>query len=73
MRIMEYVMARRWALLESFEITDTAGTPQFEARGHFGSQITLHDRSGQEVASLRKHLLSTRHDVYVGGQLAASV
>ncbi|MBO0830448.1 MAG: hypothetical protein J2P28_01730 [Actinobacteria bacterium] len=51
---MEYVMASRWSLMEQFEITDAAGTPQFEARGHLGSRITLHDRNGQEVAEIRK-------------------
>jgi len=70
---MEYVMASRWSLMERFEITDTAGTPQFEARGHLGSQITLHDSNGQEVADIRKHLLSDTHEVYVGGQRAAQV
>lgn len=70
---MEYVMASRWSLMERFEITDTAGTPQFEARGHIGSRITLHDSYGQEVADIRKHLMTDTHEVYVGGQRAAQV
>jgi uncharacterized protein YxjI len=70
---MEYVMASRWSLMERFEITDAAGAPQFEARGHVGSRITLHDRDGQEVADIRKHLLTDTHEVYVGGQRAAQV
>lgn len=70
---MEYVMSSRWSLLERFEITDTAGTPRFEARGHLGSRITLHDSSGQEVADIRKHLLTDTHEVYVAGQAAARV
>jgi uncharacterized protein YxjI len=70
---MEYVMSSRWSLLERFEITDGAGTPQFEARGHLGSRITLHDTSGQEVADVRKHLMTDTHEVYVGGQRAAQV
>jgi uncharacterized protein YxjI len=65
---MQYVMASKWSLLERFEITDASGAPQFEARGHLGSQITLHDTHGQEVADIRKHLLSDTHEVYVGGQ-----
>jgi len=59
--------------MERFEITDAAGAPQFEARGHLGSRITLHDRDGQEVADIRKHLLTDTHEVYVGGQRAAQV
>ena len=70
---MEYVMASRWSLMERFEITDAAGAPQFEARGHLGSRISLHDRDGQEVADIRKHLLTDTHEVYVGGQRAAQV
>jgi uncharacterized protein YxjI len=70
---MEYVMSSRWSLMERFEITDPAGTPQFEARGHLGSRITLHDYSGQEVADIRKHMLTDTHEVYVGGQRAAQV
>jgi len=70
---MEYVISSRWSLLERFEITDGAGTPQFEARGHLGSQITLHDMSGQEVADIRKHLMTDTHEVYVGGRQAAQV
>jgi uncharacterized protein YxjI len=70
---MEYVMSSRWSLLEHFEITDGVGTPQFEARGHLGSRITLHDTSGREVADIRKHLMTDTHEVYVGGQRAAQV
>ncbi len=70
---MEYVMSSRWSLLERFEITDGAGTPQFEARGHLGSLITLHDSSEQEVAEVRKHLMTDAHEVFVGGQRAAQV
>jgi uncharacterized protein YxjI len=70
---MQYVMASKWSLMERFEITDGSGTPQFEARGHFGSKITLHDYSGREVAEIRKHMMSDKHDIYVGGQYAAEV
>ncbi len=70
---MHYVMSSRWSLMERFEITDTAGIPQFEARGHLGSQITLHDPSGREVADIRKHVFTDTHEVYIAGQRAAEV
>jgi uncharacterized protein YxjI len=70
---MQYVMASKWSLMERFEITDASGAPQFEARGHLGSQITLHDTYGQEVADIRKHMLSDTHEIYVGGQRVARV
>jgi uncharacterized protein YxjI len=59
--------------MERFEITDASGAPQFEARGHLGSKITLHDTSGREVAEIRKHLMSDVHEVYLGGQRAAHI
>ena len=70
---MQYVMSSKWSLMPRFEITDGSGAPQFEARGHLGSQITLHDNYGQEVADIRKHMLSDTHEVYVGGQRVAQV
>jgi uncharacterized protein YxjI len=70
---MEYVMSSRWSLMDRFEITDSSGAPQFEARGHLGSQITLHDNRGQEVADIRKHVFSDTHEVYLNGQRMAQV
>ncbi len=70
---MEYVRSSRWSLMQRFEITDGSGAPQFEARGHLGSQITLHDNSGQEVAEIRKHVFSDTHEVYLNDQQMAQV
>jgi uncharacterized protein YxjI len=70
---MQYVMSSKWSLMERFEITDPSGTPQFEARGHLGSQITLHDNYGREVADIRKHIFTDTHEVYVDGQQVAQV
>lgn len=66
-------MASKWSLMERFEITDGSGTPQFEARGHLGSQITLHDNSGRAVADIRKHVFTDTHEVYLDGQRVAQV
>jgi uncharacterized protein YxjI len=70
---MEYVMSSRWSLMERFEISDGSGAPQFEARGHLGSQITIHDNSGREVANIRKHVFTDTHEVYLDGQRVAQV
>jgi uncharacterized protein YxjI len=70
---MQYVMASKWSLMPKFEITDGSGVPQFEAKGHLGSQITLYDTSGQEAAEIRKHVFSDTHEVFVGGQQVARV
>lgn len=66
-------MSSKWSLMERFEITDGSGAPQFEARGHLGSQITLHDNSGREVADIRKHVFTDTHEVYLDGQRVAQV
>jgi uncharacterized protein YxjI len=66
-------MSSRWSLVERFDITDEAGNAEFEARGHFGAQISLHDRSGQQVATIAKHMFSEVHDVSLGGQKVAEV
>jgi uncharacterized protein YxjI len=70
---MEYVIASKWSLMQRFEITDGSGAPQFEARGHLGAKITLHDLSGREVADIRKHAFTDTHEVYVDGQNVAQV
>jgi uncharacterized protein YxjI len=70
---MEYVISSQWSLMEHFEITDSSGAPEFEARGHLGSQITLHDNQGQVVADIRKHVFSDTHEVYLDGQRMAQV
>lgn len=70
---MRYVMSRQWALLERFEITDEPGAIAFDARGHLGAEITLHDPAGKVVADVRKHVFSDTHDVYLGDQRVAQV
>jgi uncharacterized protein YxjI len=70
---MQLVMSSRWSLMERFEITDESGEPLFEARGHLGSAITVHDAQGREVADIRKHVFSEVHEIYLGGQRVAQV
>jgi uncharacterized protein YxjI len=70
---MEYVMSSRWSLMEHFDITDASGARMFEARGHLGARISLLDGYGQEVAEIRKHMMSDAHEVYLGGQNVARV
>ncbi|HTZ93611.1 MAG TPA: hypothetical protein VMB74_14550 [Streptosporangiaceae bacterium] len=70
---MEYVMSSHWSLMERFDITDASGTPLFEARGHLGARISLLDPRGQEVADIRKHVMTDTHEVYLGGQRVAQV
>jgi len=70
---MRYVMSSRWSLLPRFDITDEAGNVAFEARGHFGAQISLHDPSGQQLATVSKHMFSEVHDVFLGAQKVAEV
>ena len=75
MLTVRYVMSSKWALTERFSITDQTGAPAFEVHGNFGltKQISFRNQSGQEVALLKKHLMTDRYDITVGGQHAAEV
>jgi uncharacterized protein YxjI len=70
---MEFLMSRQWSVMERFDITDPQGALAFEARGHLGAAITLHDASGRQAAAVTKHVFSEVHEVEVGGQRVAQV
>lgn len=72
---MRYVMESHWSLLPHFSITDETGNPVLEARGHFGvhHEVTFVDGSGREVAKLKKHLMTNRYNVEVGGSHVAEI
>jgi uncharacterized protein YxjI len=72
---MRYVMSSKWAFTEHFVITDDAGNPRFDVRGNLGltQRLSFRDQSGQELAEISKHLMTTRHDILLGGQRVAEV
>jgi uncharacterized protein YxjI len=72
---MQYLMSSKWALTERFEITDQMGTPVFEVHGNFGlhKEVIFRTPSGQELAKLKKHVMTNKYEVIVGGQHAAEV
>jgi uncharacterized protein YxjI len=72
---MRYVMSSKWSVIEHFVITDEAGTPVLDVRGNLGltSRLSIRDQSGQELAELKKSLLTTKHEIFVGGQHVADV
>jgi len=72
---MRYVMSSKWSLVEHFIITDDSGSPIFDVRGNLGlsQRLTLRDQSGRELAEIKKHLMSTGHDILMGGQCVAEV
>ena len=72
---MRYVMSNRWSLTEHFIITDDSGDPCFDVRGNLGltQRLTFRDQSGREVAEIRKHLMTTAHDILIDGQRVAEV
>ena len=72
---MRYVMSNKWSLTEHFVITDDSGEPRFDVRGNLGltQRLTFRDQSGREVAEIRKHLMTTAHDIRVGGERVAEV
>ncbi|HET9059109.1 MAG TPA: hypothetical protein VFN61_04250 [Acidimicrobiales bacterium] len=72
---MRYILTSHWSLTERFAITDEAGTPLYEAVGHFGmsQRVSLHGPGDQEVAVLHKHLLTNRYDIIQNGETVAKV
>ncbi|HXS61525.1 MAG TPA: hypothetical protein VN767_01545 [Streptosporangiaceae bacterium] len=72
---MRYQIASKWSMIEHFVIHDGVGTPAFDVRGNLGfsQHLTMRDQSGREVAHIRKHLMSTRHDIEMGGQKIAEI
>jgi len=72
---MRYVIAEKWGLTEHFVIEDGGGAPLIEVRGNLGlgHHLTLRDQSHTELAEIKKHLATTRHEILVGGRKAAEV
>lgn len=72
---MRYQIASKWSLVEHFVITDDRGDPVIDVRGNLGliQRLTLQDSSGRELAEIKKHLMTTKHDILVGGGLVAQV
>jgi uncharacterized protein YxjI len=60
---------------EHFVITDGSGRPRFDVRGRLSlsQRLSLCDQSGQELAEIKKHMMSTRHSIVVDGQQVAEV
>jgi uncharacterized protein YxjI len=72
---MQYEISSRWSLTEHFVITDYSGSPAFDVRGRLSlsQRLTLSDQSGQELAEIKKHLMGTGHEIFMGGQRVAEV
>jgi VCBS repeat-containing protein len=68
-------MSSKWAFTEHFVITDDAGNPRFDVRGNLGltQRLSFRDQNGQELAEISKHLMSTRHDILLGGERVAEI
>lgn len=62
-------------MIEHFVITDGFGSPVLDVRGRLSltQRLSLCDQSGQERAEIRKHMMTTRHDIIVDGQRVAEV
>lgn len=71
---MRYIIDSKWSLAEHFVITDESGTARFEVRGNLvSSRLSLSDQSGRERALIKKHLMSTSHEIQVDGEYAADI
>jgi uncharacterized protein YxjI len=72
---MRYQIASKWSMVEHFVITDGFGAPVLDVRGRLSlsQRLSLSDQSGRELAEVRKHMMSTRHDIIVDGQRVAEI
>jgi len=72
---MRYVMASKWGLTEHFVISDGSGAPVFDVRGNLGltQHLSIRDQSGHELALIKKHMMTTAHEIMLGGQRAAEI
>jgi uncharacterized protein YxjI len=70
---VRYLMSQKFSLFERFDITDESGSMAFQAKGHLGSAITLHDPHGGEVAGITKHVFTDTHEISVNGERVAQV
>jgi uncharacterized protein YxjI len=72
---VRYQIASKWSMIEHFVITDDYGTPRFDVRGNLGltQRLSVQDPSGQLQAEIKKHMMSTRHEILVGGRSVAEV
>ncbi|HKT37957.1 MAG TPA: LURP-one-related family protein [Ktedonobacterales bacterium] len=76
---MRYVIREKFfRLTEDSDITDEVGQPIFEVTGKFASlhhQLVMRDMSGNEVATVRQHLVALRptFEITRAGQELAEV
>src|SRR5260370_4982768 len=72
---MRYVLSSKWSMVRHFVITDEAEVPVFDVRGNLSltQRLSIRDKSGQELAGVRKSLLTTKHEIFAGGQHVADV
>jgi uncharacterized protein YxjI len=72
---VRYVLSNKWSLTEHFVIIDKSGNQCFDVRGNLGftQRLSFRDQTGHEVAEISKHLMTTAHDIIIGGQRVAEV
>jgi uncharacterized protein YxjI len=72
---MRYEISSKWSLTEHFAITDDSGTPVYDVRGNLSmtQRLTMREGNGQEVAEIKKHLMTTKHEILMGGHKIAEV
>jgi uncharacterized protein YxjI len=72
---MRYQIHSKWSFTEHFAIDDEFGSPVFDVRGNLSltARLTMRDAAGSEVAEIKKHVMTTKHDIVMGGQCVAQV
>jgi uncharacterized protein YxjI len=75
---MYVIRERFFSIGDDFDVLDEHGTKLFHVDGKVLSlrnKVIIEDPSGQEVASVRRHLVSVRptYEITIGGEKAAEV
>ncbi len=72
---MRYVIASKWSLTEHFVIEDGFGNQAFDVHGSLGltQHLSFRDQSGRQIAEIKKHMMTTAHEILIDGHRAAEV
>jgi uncharacterized protein YxjI len=66
-----YLISRKWSLVDRFAITDADGVEQFAVEGRlaFTRRLSVRDIAGAEVAVITRRGLGHKYEILAGGQL----
>lgn len=66
-----YLISRKWSLVDRFAITDANGVEQYAVEGRFAftRRLSVRDTTGAEVAVITRRGLGHKYEILAGGHL----